>query len=168
MREFPPADGLSLVVGSKVYAGRKDRRALYAKAVGIDLEAGPGVDIVSNLETTPSKVLYDHIDCVSVLEHSKAPWLLAAGIENALRAGGTLLLSVPWVWRFHGYPSDYWRFTPEGVRVLFPRIAWKALRLASNAEWQKKNWALPSLMSGDSVYFGRSELIGIGVRTCES
>ena len=31
-----------------------------------------------------------------------------------------MFLSVPWVWRFHGYPSDYWRFSPEALKFLFP------------------------------------------------
>ena len=34
------------------------------------------------------------------------------------------MLSVPFAWKFHGYPSDYWRFTREGVKKLFPRIDW--------------------------------------------
>jgi len=41
-----------------------------------------------------------------------------------LKPGGKVVLSVPFAWKFHGYPSDYWRFTREGVKKLFPRIDW--------------------------------------------
>ena len=29
---------------------------------------------------------------------------------------------MPFVSRFHGYPSDIWRFTPEAIRYLFPKL----------------------------------------------
>jgi len=31
-------------------------------------------------------------------------------------------VSVPFAWKFHGYPSDYWRFTPQAIRLLFPDL----------------------------------------------
>ena len=31
-------------------------------------------------------------------------------------------MSVPFCWGIHAHPSDYWRFTPYGVQVLFPEI----------------------------------------------
>jgi hypothetical protein len=48
----------------------------------------------------------------------------AANIEAMLREGGALFISVPWIFPFHGYPNDYFRFSPEGVRLLFPGIRW--------------------------------------------
>jgi hypothetical protein len=39
-----------------------------------------------------------------------------------LNKNGVLYVSVPFSWKFHAYPSDYWRFTPEGIRILFPKI----------------------------------------------
>lgn len=35
---------------------------------------------------------------------------------------GVVFISVPFCWKIHGYPSDYWRFTPEAIKVLFPEI----------------------------------------------
>ena len=34
-------------------------------------------------------------------------------------------MSVPWVWRFHAYPDDYWRFSWRGIQVLFPGFDWE-------------------------------------------
>ena len=58
------------------------------------------------------------------MEHVAKPWLAAKNIENILKHGGLLIWTTPWVWRIHGYPSDYWRFTPNGVRQLFSCINW--------------------------------------------
>ena len=162
-----PKEGRALVVGSKVYPGRQDRRHLYPNAVGIDLEGGQGVDVVGNLEEgNPGIGTFAHVDCVSVLEHSRKPWKLAEGIEDVLEPGGTLLLSVPFVWRFHGYPNHYWNFTSEGVKVLFPRIKWTALYLDSEGQL-KKPPHLTAYEMNDLPVFCRTEVLGFGVK-CES
>lgn len=169
VREFAkPKEGLTVIVGSKVYPGRKDRRIHYDNVLGIDLEDGHGVDRVMNLEDGPGDLRgrVAHVECCSVLEHSRRPWALAEGIQDALEPGGTLTLSVPWVWRFHGYPSDHWRFTPEGVKVLFPRIRWTAMRLATEGELRARVHVLPAYQVGGHVAFGRTEILGFGV--CES
>ena len=42
----------------------------------------------------------------------------AANLTRLLRPDGQLCISVPFSWKFHGYPSDYWRFTPDAFRSL--------------------------------------------------
>ena len=129
-----PAVGRTLVVGAYVAPGKVDRRAHYADAIGVDMRAGPGVDVVVDLEEPAALPLgtFAHIECLSVLEHSRRPWLLAENLQRLLAPGGTLFVSVPFVWRFHGYPNDYFRFTAEGVRALFPSISWAAVMYASD------------------------------------
>jgi hypothetical protein len=104
-----------LEVGSRGY-GRdygsgQDLRGLFAERgewLGVDLQPGPGVDIVQDL-AAPWDVVdaalagrrFGTVFCLSVLEHCRRPF----------------------AWKFHGYPSDYWRFTHEGVKQLFPGVA---------------------------------------------
>lgn len=159
-------EGRTLIVGSHVYPGRQDARGRYREAVGVDMIAGPGVDMVVDLEKPlPRMGTFEHVECCSVLEHSRAPWLLAANLERLMNPGATIVLSVPWVWRFHGYPSDYWRFTPASLPVLFPGIRWKAIRVATDTGFREQH--LPAYEMGDVVAFGRSEVFGFGFR-CES
>ena len=47
---------------------------------------------------------------------------MAANITNLLTDSGKLIVSVPFAWQVHGYPDDYWRFTPSGIRTLFPGL----------------------------------------------
>lgn len=91
--------------------------------VGLDLEAGPGVDVVADLCGDVSMLggkTFGLCICLSVLEHVRQPWIAAETITKLVRAGGWLFLSVPWIWRYHPYPDDYFRFSMNGLRVLFP------------------------------------------------
>jgi hypothetical protein len=159
-----PESGRTLVVGSKVFPGRTDRRLMYKDVVGLDMEAGDGVDLVHNLEIAAPASLgkFRHVDCISVLEHSKQPWLVAQNIEKVMKSGATLFLSVPFIWRFHGYPNDYFRFTAEGVKVLFKNIEWDALMYGST------KLSDDSRIEGEKIdghpYFPRTEVLGFGRR----
>ncbi len=124
------APGRVLIVGSKVYPGRTDRRVHHDDALGVDMEPGEGVDLVADLEVRADFGPFAHVECLSVLEHSRRPWLMAHNIEEMLLEGGTLFVAAPFAWREHAYPSDYWRFTTEGIRALFPRIDWLAMSYA--------------------------------------
>lgn len=156
-----PTPGPVLIVGSRVYPGREDARAKYEYAVGIDMVPGHGVDMVLDLEEPiPAYVgTFSHICCRSVLEHSRRPWLLAANIERLMLPGATLHVDAPTVWRFHGYPSDYWRFTHAGIVALFPRIEWAVLRYSrDNGRFSHP----PRIPRGEDGRYGRVQIHGFG------
>jgi len=159
-----PEPGRTLIVGSRIFSEREDRRRRYPNAVGVDMEPGAGVDRVVDLEEPLPGDLgrFMHVECMSVLEHSRRPWLMAGNIERVLKKGGTLLVTVPFVWRVHGYPNDYWRFTKDGVRVLFPRIRWVSVVYAH--ESIKHNDFVPQLdkAAGGHPYLARTEVFAFG------
>jgi hypothetical protein len=117
--------------------------------------AGSGVDRVINLEESLPEDIgkFDHIDCVSVLEHARSPWLLAVNLQHLLMPEGTIFVEAPFVWRVHAYPSDFWRFTDEALRVLFPAIHWHKLQFVPEVN---------SLRQNEGVYFSRTEVCGFG------
>lgn len=158
-----PAGGRALVVGSKQYADKPDRRALYVEGFGVDLEDGPGVDLVHDMEQPLPAELgkFSHVDCVSVLEHVRRPWKMAESIESCLMEGGSLLVSVPFVWRLHAYPSDYWRMTAEALPVLFPQIEWLTRKYLVNGRWRNK---VPGLGGQEGAWLARAELVAFGVK----
>ena len=162
-----PRPGRTLIVGSKVYEGREDRRKRYANAVGVDMLAGEGVDMVVNLEQPlPAKLgLFDHVECMSVLEHSRRPWKLAANLQRLMKPDATLHLTAPFVWRVHGYPDDYFRFTRQGIRSLFEHIGW--VRMSYAHVTLKNNDLLRSIEvpeTGYHPYYARTEVVGFGVK----
>lgn len=160
--------GRTLIVGSKVYKYRKDRRLGYKDVVGADIEPGEGVDIVCDLCSIGkgvSKILalgtFDHIECWSVLEHARDPWVMANNLQDILRERGTIHVQTPFVWRVHSYPNDYWRFTTEAIRLLFPRVTWHKLMYAH--ELLQDKGKVPILQSDTQhKYIARCEVYGFG------
>lgn len=124
--------GPFLEIGSKNYGSTQDLRSLFGSGgdyVGVDMASGPGVDIVQDMtvdfpvvDSVLSGQRFGTIFCMSVLEHCAQPFRMAENLTRLLRPDGKLVVSVPFAWQFHGYPSDYWRFTHEGVKQLFPGL----------------------------------------------
>lgn len=130
-KKYLPKDArYVLEVGSKNYGNTSSFRDHFTNAeyVGVDIEAGDGVDVVCDLENdnliTSVKQKFDAIICCSILEHTPKPWKMADNISLLTMTGGTLYLSVPWVQRYHMYPDDYYRFSPRGIEILFPDFEW--------------------------------------------
>lgn len=125
--------GPFLEIGSRDYGSTQDLRSLFPKDtyIGVDLSEGKSVDLVLNLNQDLAIVdeslgykRFGTIFCLSVLEHCENPFIMAENISKLLMPGGKAVISVPFSWKFHGYPSDYWRFTHEGVKKLFPNLNW--------------------------------------------
>lgn len=154
-----PMPGQTLVVGSHVYPGREDRRERYERSIGADIVDGAGVDLVLDLEEPlPSGLAgtFAHVDCISVLEHSRRPWLLAANIERLLVKAGTLFVTAPFVWRIHSYPDDFWRFSLAGLELLFPGIQWTASAYAHSG-LSGRGGKIPARKIDDYLYIARTE-----------
>lgn len=157
-RYLKPAPGLALVAGSYIVEGKVDRRTLYERAIGVDMREGPGVDVVANLEKGVPVADIAHVDCVSVLEHSKRPWLVAEKLQACLKPGGTIYVSVPWVWKVHDYPSDYWRFSPECIKFIFGDIDWEVIRYMHTEISDK----MPNQMIKGYRWYPRTEVVAFG------
>jgi SAM-dependent methyltransferase len=93
--------------------------------IGVDMQEGEYVDLVHNLNEPLDIEPVDVVICFSVLEHCDKPWLVAENLENILKSKGKLLTSTPYAWRHHGYPNDYFRFTYEGIKLLFPNVTFE-------------------------------------------
>lgn len=128
--------GPILEIGSKRYGGFPmffDYRTLFpggTKYVGADMEAGDGVDAVVDMTTDIAGIRqklgmerFQTIICLSVMEHVGDITAFSQNVEELLEPGGTLVLSVPFVWEIHAYPYDYWRFTPRAIEFLYKNIA---------------------------------------------
>lgn len=159
-----PALGRTLIAGSFVVNDKPDRRKLYHDVIGVDMQEGPGVDLVRDLEEQIKDLgTFDHIECLSVLEHSRRPWVLAANLERLLRSGGTIFVAIPWIWRRHAYPSDYFRVLPAGIPMLFPNVEWQHLAFGADRLY-KPEAKIPAVMHNAFPYLARAESFGFGVK----
>lgn len=138
LRHFlPQSEGPVLEVGSKDYGSTANFRDLYPgrEYVGLDMSEGKGVDVVLDLTKSIAPLRENQFGlaiCCSVLEHVDKPWIFAQNLTRVVRPGGRLYMSVPWVWRFHAYPDDYFRFSHRGVQSLFDEFTWTAVCFSTN------------------------------------
>lgn len=139
-RMVPTVDGPVLEVGSREVGSTSGFRDFYRGVdyVGIDIQAGEGVNYVIDIaaempEAVPiGRAGMALVICCSVLEHVANPWLAAKNLTMLTRTGGEIYVSVPWVWRYHAYPDDYWRFSWRGVQLLFPDFEWHDPAFSTN------------------------------------
>ena len=54
---------------------------------------------------------FDAVICSELLEHVPDPLAVLREVYRVLRAGGTLLVCVPFLYRIHGDPYDFGRYT---------------------------------------------------------
>ena len=151
---MPRVDGPVIEIGSKDYGSTENFRELYrGEYVGVDLEEGKGVDFVVDLTSGLGQLEENHFAlaiCCSVLEHTPTPWVMAENLARLLRPGGSLYISVPWVWRYHAYPDDYFRFSPRAVQALFPKFAWRHATYSSNVPGEHIDLDLANLKEVDN------------------
>ena len=60
--------------------------------------------------------------CMDLLEHVSNPFVVANNIVKSLNKGAFLFVTAPFVWELHGYPKDFWRYTPDGFAELFKEM----------------------------------------------
>lgn len=80
-------------------------------------------DIVADLNgplPIPSES-FDHVVSFEVLEHLAEPAVMLAEACRVLKSGGELTLSVPFQWRIHEPPWDYYRYTRYGLEHLLKK-----------------------------------------------
>ena len=93
--------------------------------VGLDMEAGPNVDIVGVSHNIPfEKDEFDIVISSSCFEHDDMFWISFQEMCRVLKPGGYMYVQAPSNGPYHGWPGDNWRFYID---------SWKALE-----KWGKK------------------------------
>ena len=65
---------------------------------------------------------FNSVVAVEVFEHLKDPIKAASEVYRVLKVNGDAVISVPFMFRIHGDPYDFHRFTQQGLEVLFSRF----------------------------------------------
>jgi SAM-dependent methyltransferase len=86
-----------------------------------DVEAGNDVDVVADLHALPADWTnrFAAVVAVSVFEHLERPWIAAKEIARVLAPGGFCYIATHQTFPLHGYPSDFFRFSKEALRLIF-------------------------------------------------
>lgn len=111
--------------GGKQKALVSQRAATYTS---IDIDPAVRPDIVGDVLNPPiPDASYDTIVSNQVMEHVQEPWVMIEQIARILRPGGTCILSAPFMAPFHANPTDFYRFTEQGMRHLVERAGLEVL-----------------------------------------
>jgi hypothetical protein len=113
-------------IGSRLPQGQEklaDLRPFFADKtyIGCDMIDGPGVDRVEFLEglSFSDGEVGTFLFC-DTLEHVKDLSGAIGELRRCLdKVHGIVIATSVLAFPIHGYPNDYWRFTPEGFRTLF-------------------------------------------------
>lgn len=115
--------GECLLVGDSIKgkgnSKRKIRNAtitnMLPKGCKIIAPAYPNVDI-HDMPYENDKFQYVIAD--QVLEHVRKPWVGVEEVRRVLKPSGLAILTSALIFPVHGVPFDFWRFTPDGLKVL--------------------------------------------------
>jgi SAM-dependent methyltransferase len=112
--------GLSKGPGSWLWNG-KNKNYDDKYITRLDIVSGENIDIVADATNLPATLgSFDSIVLQSVPEHIENTQLLTKNIDKHLKKGGIVYIECPFLQGVHGDPDDYYRFTLQGLRKIFP------------------------------------------------
>lgn len=111
--------------------------------IGLDMRAGPGVDMVANVESLPfADASVGTVVALNTFEHVRRFWRGFEEIHRVLRPDGALFVMMPFSWEIHNHPNDYWRFTPEALHVLLEEYPTRIVGSQGPADEPLSVWAI--------------------------
>jgi hypothetical protein len=106
--------------------------------LGLDLQAGPGVDVVGDIEECEGRWAkaehYKTVVCCETLEHVASPADALAGMWAVASENSLLILTTCFCFPVHEYPNDYWRFTPNGLHKLIEDAGFVLVRIETEGD----------------------------------
>lgn len=82
----------------------------------------------------------DYADTVvsfAVMEHVPEPSLFLSECHRILRPGGSLFITVPFMWHVHEAPHDYYRYTRYGLQYLLVKNGFSEIQIRETTGfWQ--------------------------------
>ncbi|HET7435652.1 MAG TPA: class I SAM-dependent methyltransferase [Thermoanaerobaculia bacterium] len=110
--------GTMLDVGGRRAVKRGDFRPdEAAKVFYINIDESTRPDLLGDAHRLPLRAQsFDTVLCCETLEHVRDPRVCCAEAYDVLKPGGRFIFTVPFMYPVHADPSDYLRFTADGVR----------------------------------------------------
>jgi hypothetical protein len=130
---------------------------------GVDLAAGPNVDVVmtSPYQLPMASHSVDVLVSGQAFEHIEYFWLTWLEICRVVKPGGLIFLIAPSRGPEHRYPQDCWRFYPDGFRALANYGSLQLIEVST--DWAPHS-AEDSAAWGDTVGVFRQANMGLTLR----
>lgn len=85
--------------------------------IGADIDGSPDILIEPEGALPLADASVDFIVSIQVLEHVRNVSAYLATARRLLRADGRMFISTHGVWPYHPHPTDFWRWTRDGLRM---------------------------------------------------
>lgn len=100
----------------------------------------------------------DTVVSFQVMEHLPEPSFFLSECYRILRSGGTLFITVPFMWHVHEAPYDFFRYTRHGLEYLLKKSGFVDIKIYENTGfWQmwilKFNYYAVRFARGPLKYF---------------
>lgn len=112
------------------------------ESFGVNCLVAPNYPEVDILQLPYDNNSFDFVVLDQVLEHVERPWLAVDEIYRVLNPGGISIVTGPFLHPYHAATGwkDYYRYTPDGWRVLFSRFEVLVADGWGNAEAVRAGW----------------------------
>ncbi len=103
-----------------------------SRYLGADLPENPQAELSINATTGQVDIEGESADLIistQVLEHVESPNAYLTEAHRICRPGGLLMLSTHGFWPYHPDPTDYWRWTADGLTKLLAQHGWETVEL---------------------------------------
>lgn len=96
-------------------------RRLTENVLNVDLVDDIDTDIVEDIcKLVPFEDnMFDVVICTAVLEHVAEPTKIVSDIYRILKPGGIVWSDIPFLQPLHRVPTDFQRYTIDGIKYLF-------------------------------------------------
>jgi SAM-dependent methyltransferase len=111
---------LNLGSGERFIGMEKLEKPIARRMVNLDLFPSSSVHVVGDAHALPfGGGVFHGIVCQALLEHTRHPDRVVMEMSRILKKGGFVYAEVPFLQGYHPTPGDFYRYTLDGIEVLF-------------------------------------------------
>lgn len=110
---------------TKPFLGQMDQ----FDSVNIDPEVEPTYLVEPNAPFPVEDGIYDVVVCLNTLEHVYSAEFVLQEALRVLKPNGVVFISVPFIFRIHSHPDDFFRGTPSWWKETMRRVGFSRMEI---------------------------------------